>query len=1605
MHVVAVGRSRAIVCWHHRNPHGPTELNQEKGTYCQLLHYGAGSIGFLKSQDMPLLLTNGTPLGVAMATMHGNDDGSKFVPGQYNNEPGSKDLAKAITCFVHYKDRLTSDKDGTTVAYKDRYFVHCMTIIVETEHYSHGLSTFGKIEFEEEKELRWQVMKDDGVTPSPPSKLKMTSFQTREVAAYDTSTGSHHLNNANKAMLCYTVDGVVKCMVIVRDVITKKLSRESEFSLGPEGVAAGSYAITNQCEDADCKRDRLAIAYYDNKDTREIVGGKETVMVKMFAPIDYPGDDPSRAVVAKVSAKYLEWVRPKSAAPAFTTHGYVQMAPDDLLIRCTTNQGQDALANADQKHQCHVLHREWNNVWRASAGASFTSEVVAYDSLVLVGNPTGLLVSQKYDPPGFPCGPDLSQFCQGWDKVGWAILCWKGARGAGDHTFNGHGRCRLITPRSLEGNTEKFRNSGVCDMPTPYICSDKSNMPPRGIYLSEQERYSFKKLETFSFIDVDDTQSMLNSKPAIAILEPNKNSQDVTWQTGYISPNAAVICWINVGRKGVCGMLMIDRDNNKPRLKRSTHWDENGGANGVNMVSSAGVFMFETLASAGRHSLGYDSTGSFGVGIFPGIAPTASENANNILGNFGFVCWIKDENNNVFCKLLRQGVNPTRIQGGPTLVAVTATKIANFGLSVVGIDEKRGVLCYLVSEGVVVKFETACLILTIDGDDGADTLRAGPELKIQSRAGMMHEGVLSFVNGNSSAVDQNLDKIGVARVPAVTASSQLLFCGKVKTWGSRGVCVTIVISDIVSDSSGVADKLISMGNSAAFTSTKVNVVSSIAPISATVANSLKPEAMVCWIDEDIGQRKCLGAACSAGYNAALCRSLSSLPQSEFPADAMSTFDGYRVESSIDNGVTWVTATSSVVGGGGAANAAMTDMSTSSMKVGGVAVGKSYLMRVVAMGGTEESVSTATNTAVEVCLLLNSSSHGGACVAKCTAGHALPDVAEDAEGAWQCVATPAGTFQPKETAERGPLGWTICGAGTWSGIGSNKCSDCPQNTYLADEGAVDATAHDALEDCLPCAQGRFSTAASSTCVDYCEPGSFLASTTGCEDCPVGRSQHEVGQRSCKACPSGTFAGVKKSITCEFCAGGQVSANNSESSSCVPDPIVLALATERDALLVDKTNLTTERDGLTNQRDALLLDKTSLTTERDELVADKNGLVAERDGCVVDKNALLGGKVVLETERDTLVSEKITLSNERDVLLTDKMTLLKEKAEFETERDGLLTNKTQLTTERDALVAENMALAEKNVLLKGLLTVATNKVNELETAAAATATSTATTTTTEVTPTDNNDDAATSISHAPTPVPTRVPTPAPVPVPVPAPALPSILSTSKAVTKLEQRNKELEGTVARRGEMLMVLSGLLFSCLAVLTIFGCRCLTRRKKPPAVPQQTPPSAPPKDVGKFGQFMDRHHNAIKKLGHHDHAVSVQKLSRVHSRRKVEKIQKNQFHAKGRLMARLKQRAEASHAAIEAEKVAGTGGNSTGSPTLILPVSKKEQKKMEKKLEKEKRKEKRKKEKKAQKRASKVAAAKAENSNTSLKKGSVEEDVVVVRVEPMAPKRSVTEI
>jgi hypothetical protein len=354
-------------------------------------------------------------------------------------------------------------------------------------------------------------------------------------------------------------------------------------------------------------------------------------------------------------------------------------------------------------------------------------------------------------------------------------------------------------------------------------------------------------------------------------------------------------------------------------------------------------------------------------------------------------------------------------------------------------------------------------------------------------------------------------------------------------------------------------------------------------------------------------------------------------------------------------------------------------------------------------------------------------------------------------------------------------------------------------------------------------------------------------------------------------------------------------------------------------------------------------------------------------------------IILVSTNIIITKEVTECKKNEVNMTNQITLCRQN------KNELVSTLEAHSIEWNELIAQNNGTTNNLNDAKETILLLQRKIDEyvVELSAAAkvlAAKETTTTTTTTKAPLSAAEKSSPesltqeSTSHAPTPAAASI-----------------SCTTTKTVTKLEQRNLKLEGTVKRYGEIVMALSGLLFFCLAVLTILCCRCLTRKKTQKIVSTETLSAL--ENVGKFGQFMDRNHDAIKKIGHHDHAVSVQKMSRVHSRRKVEKIQKNQFHAKGRLMARLKQRAEASNAMKEAQKIAGTGSSST----LIVPegavisISKTEQKKMDKKLEKQKRKE----EKRAQKRASKVAAkGEKKKRKKSLKKEEDVEKDMVVRVE-----------
>ena len=577
-------------------------------------------------------------------------------------------------------------------------------------------------------------------------------------------------------------------------------------------------------------------------------------------------------------------------------------------------------------------------------------------------------------------------------------------------------------------------------------------------------------------------------------------------------------------------------------------------------------------------------------------------------------------------------------------------------------------------------------------------------------------------------------------------------------------------------------------------------------------------------------------------------------------------------------------------------------------------------------------------------------------------------------------------------------------------------------------------------CQSCQVGYVLSVDTTACV--CMQGTFRTNSV-CVQCQAGKFQNKPGQAQCLQCGTGKIS-VAGSSECNISPETLLHVEQLYNKSTD----VIANLTARTLLLEeDIRNSTRENKELATQRDNLIEINTTLTAERDTLARDKKRLTGARDRLQEDMNDLTATNASLTMQRDELIAERDQLNNTNEALTgrgatleKDKERLIEEKAQLENEKAQLiiwnstLTGRVSvLTATKDAvlgenneylsriekliewnstLIATNNALSGKNnELLLGkeelrrelvysqlnfsaLTMVLKTTVNELEQIKKESALEkssggdedrgggdkkNAGESSKSTVPTDDDDDddddaALVSQSHS-------APSPAVVPAPASTSSTSSTSSTINTVAELEQCNQKLAGTVARYGEMLMVLSGLLFFCLALLTIFCCRCLTR-KKTPAPP---PVIIIPKHVGKFGQFMDRNHDAIKKIGHHDHAVSVQKISRVHSRRKVEKIQKNQFHAKGRLMARLKQRAEASQAVIEeAQKIAGTG--STDSSRTA------EQKKMDKKLEKQKRKE----EKRAQKRASKVAAKgeKKKRKKSLKKKEDVEEDMMVVRVE-----------
>jgi hypothetical protein len=162
----------------------------------------------------------------------------------------------------------------------------------------------------------------------------------------------------------------------------------------------------------------------------------------------------------------------------------------------------------------------------------------------------------------------------------------------------------------------------------------------------------------------------------------------------------------------------------------------------------------------------------------------------------------------------------------------------------------------------------------------------------------------------------------------------------------------------------------------------------------------------------------------------------------------------------------------------------------------------------------------------------------------------------------------------------------CQPGTFSESGSEPCEPAPAGSFVATEGATEATLCPAGKyqdqlgqtSCLLAQAGSFVAGTGATVATLCEVGTFqdLMGQNSCKDspagkyvdqpgatsatdCPAGTFQDETGQTSCKDAPAGTFVAVEGATAATPCApgfyqpdAGQTSCNAAETGSYVDQP---------------------------------------------------------------------------------------------------------------------------------------------------------------------------------------------------------------------------------------------------------------------------------------------------------------------------------------------------------------------------------------------------------------------------------------------------------------------
>ena len=151
----------------------------------------------------------------------------------------------------------------------------------------------------------------------------------------------------------------------------------------------------------------------------------------------------------------------------------------------------------------------------------------------------------------------------------------------------------------------------------------------------------------------------------------------------------------------------------------------------------------------------------------------------------------------------------------------------------------------------------------------------------------------------------------------------------------------------------------------------------------------------------------------------------------------------------------------------------------------------------------------------------------------------------------------------------------------------------------------------------------------------------------------------------------------------------------------------LSTERDILLLERSEFATYRDKVTQRTQQLVSDENTLIAERDALFSERNEFATQRDQLTQKSEQLAASQSALIAERDALVSERNALASERDrlpdlaaaqgALIGEREALAIERDRLADERKQLLLSQSALVIERDALLTERARLIDGHLQL--------------------------------------------------------------------------------------------------------------------------------------------------------------------------------------------------------------------------------------------------------------------------------------------------------------------